>query len=271
MTSPRAALVLGIAAVVSMVVAVPFLILDGFGIWLGLIPFGIVGAVIARRQPGNPVGVDPAAADVRDRGFGRRRAVRRRSTTGEVITACRSPGWRSFWRRGTGCGWSSSCRCRWRSSPTAVSSRRWRRVLWAYLAFCAVFVASNAWQNGERRPRAPHPGRLERPARVERHQGTDTPERRASSFVYLAFGAAWVARLVLSYRGSTGDYRQQLKWLLSGGAVGIGGLSACRLRPAAARRSRPCRRYRLHHRPRSRSRSHSASGSSSTGCTTSTA
>ncbi len=70
LVSPRGALFLGVGAAAAMAVAVPFLIVNGFGIWLGLIPFGLVGAVISRRQPGNPDRPDHAAADVRDRGFG---------------------------------------------------------------------------------------------------------------------------------------------------------------------------------------------------------
>ena len=56
LVSPRGTFFLGIAVAASMAVAVPFLIVNDFGIWLGLIPFAVVGAVIARRQPGNPVG-----------------------------------------------------------------------------------------------------------------------------------------------------------------------------------------------------------------------
>jgi len=41
---------------------------------------------------------------------------------------------------------------------------------------------------------------------------------------YLGFGLVWALRLLFSYRRSTGDYRQQLKWLLSGGALSVVGL-----------------------------------------------
>jgi hypothetical protein len=43
-------------------------------------------------------------------------------------------------------------------------------------------------------------------------------------FPYLAFCALSVVRLVLGFRRSAGTERQQWKWLLSGGAVGIAGL-----------------------------------------------
>ena len=38
-----------------------------------------------------------------------------------------------------------------------------------------------------------------------------------------AIAGAWVVRLLLRYRGSTGELRQQLKWLISGGGVCVAG------------------------------------------------
>ena len=107
--------------------------------------------------------------------------------------------------------------------PDGRLSRGWRRLVWAYLAFLAFFVAVNAWQNGT--------------GALASHIKVDSSGQLASNgtggtdaldivliLLYLAFGAAWVARLVISYRSSTGDYRQQLKWLLSGGVVGLAGM-----------------------------------------------
>jgi hypothetical protein len=107
--------------------------------------------------------------------------------------------------------------------PDGRLSLRWRRLLWAYVAFCVFFVATTAWDNGN--------GVLARHIKVDSSGqlasngtgGTDA-SGVVTILLYLAFGAAWVARLVLSYRGSRGDYRQQLKWLLTGGAIGIAGL-----------------------------------------------
>jgi hypothetical protein len=44
------------------------------------------------------------------------------------------------------------------------------------------------------------------------------------SLLYVAFCVACVGRQIVSYRRSSGEYRQQLKWLLSGGAISIAGL-----------------------------------------------
>ncbi len=43
-------------------------------------------------------------------------------------------------------------------------------------------------------------------------------------YVYVVFCLVWVVRLLLAYRGSSGDYRKQLKWLLSAGAFGVFGI-----------------------------------------------
>jgi hypothetical protein len=42
--------------------------------------------------------------------------------------------------------------------------------------------------------------------------------------LYVAFCLACVGRQVVSYRGSSGEYCQQLKWFLSGGAISIAGV-----------------------------------------------
>jgi hypothetical protein len=44
--------------------------------------------------------------------------------------------------------------------------------------------------------------------------------------VYVLLVISWVARLVAKYRGSTGDLRQQLKWLMVGGALCVVGILA---------------------------------------------
>ena len=42
--------------------------------------------------------------------------------------------------------------------------------------------------------------------------------------VYVTLILSWVVRLLVSYRGSTGDIRQQLKWLMVGGALCVVGI-----------------------------------------------
>ncbi len=222
LASPRGVSFLGVALAVAMAVAVPFLVVDRFGIWLALIPFAVVGAVIARRQPGNPIGpimllLTLAIVASADAGQYAAEHYRRghHSLPLARLAVFLAPG-----------DWM------WlvvflplplALFPDGRLERRWRRVLWAYLAFCACFVASNAWDNGK--------GVLARHVRVDSSGQLASNGTSGTSvasvliiLVYLAFVLLWVARLALSYRRSTGDYHQQLKWLLSGGAVGIAGL-----------------------------------------------
>jgi hypothetical protein len=222
LASPRTALVLLVGTVLAMVVAVPFSILDGFGIWLGLIPFAVVGAVIARRQPGNPVGpvlllLTLAIVASSDAG---QYAVQhyRRGHTGLPLARLAV-----FLAPGDWMWLVVFLPLPLALFPDGRLSLRWRRVLWAYLAFCVFFVATSAWQNAH--------GVLAKHIQIDgsgqlasNGTGSKSPGDFAIIALYLAFGLAWVARLVVSYRHSTGDYRQQLKWLLTGGAIGIAGL-----------------------------------------------
>jgi len=41
---------------------------------------------------------------------------------------------------------------------------------------------------------------------------------------FVALVLSWVLRLLVSYRGSTGDLRQQLKWLMVGGGLCVSGI-----------------------------------------------
>ena len=59
---------------------------------------------------------------------------------------------------------------------------------------------------------------------------------RPSSRVFVVFTIAVVARLVLSYRASTGDRRQQLKWLAAGAAISIVSVVRGRIRQRGTRR-----------------------------------
>ena len=109
--------------------------------------------------------------------------------------------------------------------PDGRLSHGWRRMLVAYAVFAAVFVANAAWQNSTgllaHRIQVNHDGEL---------QSNSSPAFAATAYtvllyVYMVFCLAWVARLLLAYRRSSGDYRQQLKWLLTAGALGVSGIA----------------------------------------------
>ena len=104
-----------------------------------------------------------------------------------------------------------------------VSGRGWRWTLHGYLATAAVLVGGVAVHDlgafTDARIRVDSSGVL---------LGGTLPvflkALGALGLVTLAsIAGAWVVRLLLRYRGSTGDLRQQLKWLISGGGICVVG------------------------------------------------
>jgi hypothetical protein len=109
-----------------------------------------------------------------------------------------------------------------------VPSGGWRATFWAYLVLSAIFLISIAVQDvgafTDRKVGVDSSGELAALG------GTPHGAAAALSFGLLGLwgliGLSWVARLVLDYRRSGGERREQLKWLLSGGAVCIVGFLA---------------------------------------------
>ncbi len=97
-------------------------------------------------------------------------------------------------------------------------------MVWAYLAVVAVFVAGSTWQDGI--------GIVARHIRVDSNGELLSADagwggsavKAVMALVFVAFCVACVGRQIRAYRRSAGEHRQQLKWLLSGGAFSIGGL-----------------------------------------------
>jgi hypothetical protein len=106
-----------------------------------------------------------------------------------------------------------------------LPSRRWRPVLWAYLAVTLCLVLSvyvvlmiTLASGTVRIDAGGGLGALENPS------GNTAWISTVTTVVFLmlpAFWLAFVGRLVLSWRRSGGERRQQLKWLLSGVAAGL--------------------------------------------------
>ena len=223
--SPRTALCLGVATVLSMLVAV---VESSFGarggLWVFLVPFVVVGALVARRQPGNPIGsilllltfAVVAANDAEAYDVLRYRHGDDGLPLGPVAVFLGTPG-----------PWM------WlvvllplpiALFPDGRLTPRWRRALWGYLAACAIFVGINGWQTagglGGRHIQVNSQGQLQSTSSAP--GGNITTALIVAA--YLGFCLAWVLRLVLAYRRSSGDYRQQLKWLAIGGALCLSGL-----------------------------------------------
>ncbi len=221
--SPRGALLLGAAAVLLVAAAVPLAILDhDLSQGIVVLPFGVVGFVVARRQPDNPIGWILLALTLAfllaTDGGSYALLFYRRGYTG--VPLARVGAFLAAW-------WI------WLLLllplpiglfPDGRLSRGWRRAVWAYLAVCAVFVAGSTWQDAT--------------AIVARHVVVDSGGQLVSTdqplggsavkvvmaVSYVAFCVACVGRLIVGYRRSVGEYHQQLKWLLSSGAISIVGL-----------------------------------------------
>jgi hypothetical protein len=109
-----------------------------------------------------------------------------------------------------------------------VPSGRWRGTFWAYLALSVIFLLSIGIQDvGAFTDRTVS---VDSAGELAALGGTPQGLSAAFSFGLLGLwgliGLSWVVRLVLDYRRSSGDRRQQLKWLLSGGAVCMTGFLA---------------------------------------------
>ena len=106
-----------------------------------------------------------------------------------------------------------------------LPSPRWRWALWVYAVGGAVTLVTVAW--------------LDAPALFARHiqvdgsgqiraidypSGWESAALHAALLPFLALSIAFVLRQLLAFRGSTGARRQQLKAMLSGGAIAVGGL-----------------------------------------------
>jgi hypothetical protein len=106
--------------------------------------------------------------------------------------------------------------------PDGRLPRRWRMVLWAYLAASALVAAyilgSSAWAMSGQPLLVDGAGQL---SRQYNPWGVVAPVAVTLPVFWLSF----VARQVLSWRRATGERRQQLKWLMSGSAISILGLA----------------------------------------------
>ncbi len=103
-----------------------------------------------------------------------------------------------------------------------LSSPFWRWVLWAYCALYAALVAILATATAG--ALAAHPVRVDATgglSAVDNPGGWFAAAFHSFLLTLLAFSIAFIGRQVVSWRRSSGERRQQLKWLASGAAVTI--------------------------------------------------
>ena len=110
--------------------------------------------------------------------------------------------------------------------PDGRLPSRWRVVLWAYLADCALFtavlLADGAWAVSTTPIAVNGKGQL-----VNQPGAPGVPP---AVFIVLfaaapVFWVLFVARQVLSWRQATGEGRAQLKWLMTGGVATVIGIT----------------------------------------------
>jgi|SRR5579862_199508 len=235
LATAQTALVLGAATVVLFAAAPPLAVfahaVSFSSLFIGLVlgvPFAIVGTLLARRLPQNPVGwllLASAFSGALASDAGLYALLRYRDGHGALplgpLAVFLAPEWIPL--------------IVLLPVPIALfpagrmPSRRWRLTLWAYAAWATawlgVLTAVQVDALAFRPIRVDGSGE----ARVLGGGRTTGIWHTVYGFSnvlivpYVAFGVAWVWMQVGAYRRASGDERQQLKWLMGGGAVVVAG------------------------------------------------
>ncbi|MDX6481991.1 MAG: hypothetical protein QOG85_2501 [Gaiellaceae bacterium] len=226
MSGSRLAVLLGAVFALLLVATVPLAALAhqlAFGaIVLGLLmtPFAVVGTLVASRQPRNPIGwiFLVTALSVTwgiDTGFYAVRAyhVDHHGLPLSRLAVFLSPGWASMF---------VLMPLPILFFPNASLSRPWRWTLWVYIADMAVWVGHLTVIDFAAFTK--HTIRIDSSGQLKHL----TDDGGGAVFLviillFLGISLSWVVRQVVVYRHSTGDLRQQLKWLLAGGSVAVSG------------------------------------------------
>jgi hypothetical protein len=223
--SRRLAFGLGVAVALLIAASFPLsalahqLTLGAVGQLLLMIPFAAVGALVASREPRNPIGwillaIAVTASYGADAGFYAVRAyhIDHHGLPLSRLAVFLTQGWASmlvllplpilFF-------------------PDGRVSRRWRWTLWAYIVLMAVLVGHLVLTDFG--AFTDHPVRIDSSGELKQ-LGTSSGGGAAFAAVllpFLAISLSWVIRQVVLYRRSRGDRRQQLKWLLAGGSFAV--------------------------------------------------
>jgi hypothetical protein len=188
-----------------------------------MIPFAAVGTLVASRQPWNPIGwlllvTALTATGGLDAGFYAVRAyhIDHHDLPLSRLAVFLTQGWASmlvllplpilFF-------------------PDVKISRVWRWTLYVYCALMAVLVVHLTVVDfgafTEQHLRVDSSGELK-----QLGSGSGGAGLAVIVLGFLAISLSWVIRQIVVYRGSSGDLRQQLKWLLAGGSVAVFGFIA---------------------------------------------
>jgi hypothetical protein len=228
LASPRTALVLGALILVLVALDVPLDRASHGGVGgLGLVALVVtaLGLVVARRQPGNPIGwllmavgawlvVYSIAAGYAVLDYHHHHGD---LPLGPAAVVIASELWSAIFLM---------LPLVILLFPDGRLPSRWRVVLWAYLAVCAlitgIFVAGGAWEVSGA------PIVVDGKGQLVNNPGP--PGVPLIVFIILlgavpVFWVLFVVRQVFSWRRATGERRAQLKWLMAGSAAAVIGLA----------------------------------------------
>jgi hypothetical protein len=186
------------------------------------VPCGVVGLLVARRQPGNPlgwllIGIALCLILATD---GSEYVVLRYQLGYHLPLGLPALAVNQLW----GPGLELFGLVVLLFPDGRLGSAWWRAALWAYLGVYLLSVLSLAVATGQAFAR--HPVQVDSTGGLT---ATDNPAgwyaavSHALLLAMLVFIVAFIARQVLSWRRSSGERRQQLKWLASGAAVMVVG------------------------------------------------
>ncbi|HEY6279146.1 MAG TPA: hypothetical protein VIX86_22770 [Streptosporangiaceae bacterium] len=195
---------------------------DGAGAVIAL-SFGAVGLVVARRQPGNPLGwimLGTALASALGADAELYAVLNFRIHHGSLPLADADALWAgALWPLGFVVGTPALILF----PDGQVPSRRWRWVMWVYVAASGLWLAGQV--TGAVSVIALHHFQVDAYGSVSFSPAGLAGAVSGFSWLFAALlpviWLAWLGRQIGSYRGTTDQRREQLKWLTSGAAVCI--------------------------------------------------
>ncbi len=191
-----------------------------------MLPFAVVGAVVASRQPRNPIGWIMLALAMlfltsTDSGLYAVRAFR--IDHKELPLARLAVAFTQLW-----VGLLVLLPLPILLYPDGrLPSKRWRWPFFVYIALCVLLVVGIAIKDvaafTDRHILVDSTGQLV--SLDGKSTGAASAVQGLLFLLYAALALSFVFAQLLAYRRSSGDRREQLKWLMSGSAIGIIGLA----------------------------------------------
>jgi hypothetical protein len=220
--SPRSATVVGVLTLVLLVIGIPLSELAKQGLVnqdILMLPFAVVGFIVARKQPRNPIGwIMLALAPIFELS----------ADAGMYSVMIYRLGHTNLPLGRLAVGLTQLWVALLVLLPLPImlfpdgrlESRRWRWALWVYLAVCSLLLFSTAIADAGaftyRHIQVDSTGEL---TAYNQNAGHNLAAALFPAYAVLAF--AFVIRQLIAYRRAKAERREQLKWLMAGGTIGI--------------------------------------------------